>query len=269
MAILSIKNIHFSYESNPILTGVDLDIHKGEVLCLLGPNGCGKTTLLDCILGVHHPKQGHIFLDEKPINGMKPSEISKWIAYVPQKNEHTFPYTTLEMVLMGRTPFTSMFQSPSKEDVKIAEEALKEVGMLAFKHRDFNSLSGGEAQLVKIARAIAQKTKIIIFDEPTSHLDFINELTTIEYIADVVRRNQMTVIMATHFPNHAFMLKAKKIPTKVAIMKNGEILKYGEPDAVLSEENMATLFNIDSKKIDFSIDTNKYHWIIPIEPLKK
>jgi len=267
MAILSIKNIHFSYEDNQILTGIDLNILKGEVLCLLGPNGCGKTTLLDCILGVHRPISGEILLDGVPINEMKPSEVAKWIAYVPQKNEHTFPYTTLEMVLMGRTPFTGMFQSPSKEDVEIAENALEEVGMQAFKDRSFNSLSGGEAQLVKIARAIAQKTKIIIFDEPTSHLDFINELTTIEYIVDVVKRNKMTVIMATHFPNHAFMLRAKKIPTKVAIMKNGEILKYGEAETVISEENMAEIFNIDSKKIDFNVGANKYQWIIPIEPL--
>lgn len=265
MAILEVKNLNFSYDNKKILNGINFNIEKGEILCIFGPNGCGKTTMLDCLLGVNKVEKGEILIECKNISNMKVEEIAKKVAYVPQKHQHTFGYTVLEMVLMGRTAHTSMFSSPRKEDVKFAEDCLKKVGMYRFKDRIFNSLSGGEAQLVKLARALAQETNLIIFDEPTSHLDFRHELNVIKYMSKLIKGKNISIIMATHFPNHAFYFENQGISTKVAMMKDGVFYAKGKAEEVLDEENMDRIFKIKTKVYKNLEKDNYFNYMIPID----
>ena len=181
MAILQIENLSFGYQKKKVLKGITFSVERGEVFCIFGPNGCGKTTMLDCILGLNKPDGGTITIEGENAATLSPMEKAQKMAYVSQKSDRTFPYTVLEIVLMGRTAYAGIFSSPGRDDVIIAENALNSVGMLAFKDRIYTTLSGGEAQLVKIARAIAQDTPVIIFDAPTSHLEFRLELNVIKY----------------------------------------------------------------------------------------
>ena len=263
--VLTISDLRFSYGPRKILDGVDFTIGKGEVLCIFGPNGCGKTTMLECILGLNKLQEGNVALYGKNTRDMKISEIAQKVAFVAQKTQHTFGFSVLEIVLMGRTAATGMFSSPGKEDVLIAEWALKQVGMYDFRDRIFNQLSGGETQLVKLARALAQKTGLIIFDEPTSHLDFRHELNIIKYMYTLVKEHDISMIMATHFPNHALYLENQGINTHVAMMEKGVFCAYGRASETLNEENMSRIFKIKTKVYQNRENDKLFTYIMPID----
>lgn len=265
MSILKVKDLSFSYGKANILLDITFEVNQGEVLCLFGPNGSGKTTMLDCILGLSKITNGSIVIDGKNISDLKPVEMSKRVAYVAQKHHRTFPYTVLEVVLMGRTAYTSMFSSPGKEDIEISKEALNKIGMYKLKDRIFTSLSGGEAQLVKIARALAQETKLIVFDEPTTHLDFRHELKVLNHIIRLVKEESISIIMATHSPNHAHHLENSGIKTKVAMIENGKFGAYGKPKNVLNEVNMIKIFEVRTKVLEFIENEKKFKYIVPID----
>ncbi len=265
MAVLEVKNLNFGYNDINLINGLNFEVEEGQVLCLFGPNGSGKTTILDCILGLNKIRKGEIIIEGVNSLGLKPEELAQKISYVPQKHNRTFPYTVLEIVLMGRTAYTSMFSSPGKEDIRIAEQSLKKVGMHRFKDRIFTSLSGGEAQLVKIARALAQDTKLLIFDEPTSHLDFRHELNVLKYIVELVKSNNISVLMATHFPNHAFYLENNGINTKVAMIEDGKFGALGKPSVILNERNMENIFKIKTKVFEYVENNKKLNYIVPVD----
>lgn len=266
MALVSIETAAFRYDTADIFSGLNLKVHPGEICCLLGPNGCGKTTLLDCILGALHLNNGRILLNGKETKQLKAGQIARQIAYVPQRHEQTFPYTVLEITMMGRAAYISMFSSPSEKDREIAEEALATVGMSAFRDRPYTRLSGGEAQLVMIARALAQKASLIIMDEPTAHLDFHNELLILETVSAMVRDLGLSVIMATHAPNHAFYFENRGIPTTAALMHQGGFLAHGGPRDVLTEEKIRILYNINTKIVSFTVNGNEPRTqIVPID----
>lgn len=265
MSLLHVENLHFAYQEKKVLEGVDFNVGPGEVFCVFGTNGCGKTTLLDCILGMHRPKAGNILIDGEDVSSMRPVQMAKKMAYVSQKSGRTFPYTVLEIVLMGRTAYAGMFSSPGKEDVQIAEHALASMGMLSFRNRLYNQLSGGEAQLVKIARAIAQETGLILFDEPTTHLDFRHELNVIKFIMKVVQKKGVSVIMATHAPNHAFFFESHGLPTRVALMENGVFGALGTPSDVLNRKNMAKVFKVVTKEFSNAEGDMMHNFMMPVD----
>ena len=268
MAFIEVKDLNFSYEeSRKVLDGINFSVNKGEILCIFGPNGCGKTTMLDCILGLNKVEKGEILIDGKSMSDLTIEKIAQMVAYVPQKHEHTFGYTVLEMVLMGRTAHTSIFDSPGKEDMEIAIDCLKRVGMYGFKDRIFNNLSGGEVQLVKLARALAQQTNLIVFDEPTAHLDFRHELNVIKYMSSLIKdsNKQMSMIMATHFPNHAFYLENQGIPTSVAMMGDGVFYAKGKAEEVLNEDNMKRIFKIKTRVFKNVEEDSIFNYMIPLD----
>lgn len=265
MSLIEVNNIAFSYDKHVIFQNLSFAINSGEIFCLLGPNGCGKTTLLDCVLGLLKTKSGEILLNGVNINRIHPEQIARKIAYVPQIHEKTFPYTVFDIVLMGRASYIGMFGSPDAEDVAITEEALEQVGISRLKERHYTQLSGGEGQLVMVARALAQKTPLIIMDEPTAHLDFKHELVIMEKVVELVRETGLSILMATHFPNHAFYFENNNIVTRVALMSEANFLAVGEPCEVLSEENLRLLYNVHTKVVSCELDANReLKQVIPI-----
>lgn len=261
MSLIEVRNAAFSYDGKrDIFNNINLEVGEGEILCIVGPNGCGKSTLIDCILGMNKLKEGEILMDGKSIKDMKPKELAEHAAYVPQGHKTTFAYTVLDVVAMGRTYATRMFSPPGEEEIVIALDALKQVGLEGFADRDYTRLSGGELQLVIIARAIAQQSKIFIMDEPTAHLDFRHELTVLEVVAELVKNRKLSIIMATHFLNQAFYLENAGVNTKVALINEGRIAKQGAPSEILTEENLEKTFNIVTE----IVNSGQRKYILPI-----
>lgn len=254
--MIQVTNASFSYGDKEIFHNINFNIRQGEVFCLLGPNGCGKTTLLSCILGLQKLKDGQILIDGVQIDCIKPKSLAEKTAYVPQIHERTFPYKVKDIVLMGRAHNTSLFTSPSQEDKEIAMIAIEKVGILDLAEKPYTQISGGQCQLVMIARALAQQPKVIIMDEPTSHLDFKNELMVLETIADLVKNENISVLMATHFPNHAYYFESNNVPATLALMNNGEFEDSGIPSDILNEKNILKTYRINSKLIDYKVNEN-------------
>ena len=257
MPLIEARGVGFGYNGLPLFQDINFIIEPGELFCLLGPNGCGKTTLLDCILGHLKPMSGEILINGSNINRTRPEQIARQIAYVPQTHEKTFPYMVRDVVLMGRAAYIGMFGRPGEDDLAIVEEALAMVGITHLRDRRYTQLSGGEVQLVMVARALAQRTPVIVMDEPTAHLDFKHELVIMEKVVELVRDQGLAVLMATHFPNHCFYFENSGLVTRVAMMSNMNFLAVGSPGEVLSEENLQQLYNVNTRVVSFSVDAKQ------------
>lgn len=244
---MEMKNGTFAYNSKDnIFEDINFKIDNGDVFCILGANGTGKTTLLKCLNGLMKINSGEIFLKGQDIYSMNHSEIAKNIGYIPQMHNSTFPFTILDVVLMGRAPHIDVFSSPSKQDMKIAKKSLRSLGIYHMREQPYTEISGGEQQLVFIARVLAQQPKVLILDEPTSHLDFGNQIRTLNII-EKLANSGLSVIMSSHFPDHAF-ISAKK----VAILKDTKFIDIGTPDEVINEQNMEEAYGIKVKIEDFN-----------------
>ncbi len=265
MSLIELKGASFGYDHQDIFKDINFKIGKGEIFCIIGPNGCGKTTLLDSILGILKLKGGDVLINGGSIQKMRPHEIARQVAYIPQIHTKTFPYTVMDVVLMGRAAYTGIFSSPTEEDAAVAEEALQLVGLIRLKDRPYTRLSGGEGQLVMIARALAQKTPVLIMDEPTAHLDFKHELTVLETIVQLISETGLSIIMATHFPNHAFYFENNNIKTSVALMEQRTFSLVGRPTDIISEENLMMLYNINAKVVTCGIGNGaELKQVIPV-----
>jgi iron complex transport system ATP-binding protein len=182
---IRLRDGSFNYGDHEIFSGLNLEIAPGEVVSILGPNGCGKTTLLRCLSGALKLKSGNILLNEKDITTFDTIDLARNIGFVFQDHTASFPYSVLEVVSMGRAPYLSRFAAPSATDMAVAEAALTKVGMLHIKDKPYTEISGGEMQLILIARTLAQEPQVIMFDEPTSHLDFKNQALCLNIINKV------------------------------------------------------------------------------------
>jgi iron complex transport system ATP-binding protein len=237
---LNIENVSFSYDGkNKIFENASFHVRKGDIFSLLGSNGAGKSTLIKCINRLLKIEEGHISINNQDIKSMGRNEIAKTIGYIPQMHKSTFQFRVLEVVLMGRTTHIGLLSSPGKEDIKIAEDALKKFGIYNLRDKSFNEISGGERQLVLFARVLAQQPSVLLLDEPTSHLDFGNQIKVLEVIEQMAK-NGLSIIMTSHFPDHAFL-----VSNKVAIMKNGSLIDVGVPNDVITNENMRAVYGID------------------------
>ncbi|WP_211272906.1 ABC transporter ATP-binding protein [Methanobrevibacter arboriphilus] len=245
--ILEIKNASFSYDNeNNVFEDISFSISKGDVLCVLGPNGTGKTTLLKSLNGLNNLKSGEVILKGNPLNSLSFTEIAKVIGYIPQGHIPTFPFSVLDVILMGRSPYLGLTESPGEKDIKIAENVLKNLNILHMANREYTNLSGGEKQLVFLARVLAQEPDLLILDEPTSHLDFGNQIRFLEII-DNLSKKGLTILMSSHFPDHAFISS-----NKVAIMKDKHLIDFGTPENVITEKTLKFLYNIDLELLEIS-----------------
>lgn len=259
MNLIKVKDAAFSYDSKTdVFHHISIAVDEGEAFLIVGPNGCGKSTLIDNLLGLKKLKAGKIEIGGKDIRRMKPKEIAEHLAYVPQGHEKSFGYKVIDVVLMGRTYAAKMFSPPSKDERVLALEALEQVGLKGLEEKEYTKLSGGELQLVMIARALTQKSALLIMDEPTAHLDFCRELNVMEIIADLVKNKKLSVIMATHFLNQAYYLENAGVNTKVALMNNGCFQITGAPSEVLTPQNLKDVFHITAEVASDGRGERKY-----------
>lgn len=262
MNILQIKNLYFAYEKQNNLEDISFNLNDGEILCVLGPNGCGKSTLLDCLLGINKISQGKIILDNKDIKKYKASEVAKYISYVPQSHNKSFPYTVKDIILMGRTHTFGLLSTPTYTDFMELDQALTKIGIQNLKDRPYTALSGGELQLVLIARALYQNARIILMDEPTSHLDFYYENKVLNIVGQLVKENNISVIMATHYLNHPLYFENEGIKTRVAMMNNKKIVHMGSPSKVITEKNLKDVYKINTFINEFTYNEKIYRQVV-------
>lgn len=235
---IEISSAGFSYGSKEIWKNINLNIKRGEIICIIGPNGCGKTTFLNCIHGNLNLESGSIKIDGIDVKAMTDLEIARKVGYVFQEHNAAFPYTCLEVVKMGRAPHLKLFQAPSSRDTKIARDIMEGMGIGYLSAKPYTHISGGERQLVLIARTLCQGPSIVLFDEPTSHLDLKNQaiiLNTIKGLAE----SGLTIIMTSHFPNHAWQLDSE-----VVIMGYNNIIAMGRGKDVMTDENLSAAYGI-------------------------
>lgn len=240
-----------------MFSSINLQVGQGEVFCLLGPNGCGKTTLLDTVLGHLKPLTGIIHLHGEDAAGMKSNRRASRIAYVPQYHEKSFPYTVFDVILMGRAGRLAFYEPPGEEDKDKTREVISLMGLDHLQDTSYTRISGGETQLVLIARALVQESRIIIMDEPTSHLDYTNEMIILETIGKLVKEKGISILMASHQPNHAFFLANRGVPVRVALMDGGSFHRIGTPEKVLHPHHIQSIYQIDTKLISFSTGTER------------
>lgn len=242
--MLEIKDLCFSYGERKVLRGVSLSAQPGELVFVLGANGAGKTTLFRCILGLLHGYTGDIQIDGVSASSLTARELAQRVAYIPQSYHPVFPYTVLDMVLMGTNHRLSTFSSPGKKEHKIAMDALQMLGIESYADRNFQRLSGGEQQLVLVARALAQQAKILLMDEPTSALDFGNQVRVLERVAALAWQGY-TILLSCHNPQHA-MLYAQRV---VAIL-DGKVAADGPPRSAVTAELMQRLYNVPARFVE-------------------
>ncbi len=245
--MLNVNNLYHAFGRRKVLEDIEFSVDKGELCGLFGPNGSGKTTLFQCCLGFIRPDKGHVRLKDKDIRKMTIREMAQHVAYVPQHHTQPFPYPVKEMVLMGRTPHMRGFYKPSKKDLAAAQAAMAQVGIMDLANDPFDILSGGQQQLVLIARAIAQNTDLIFLDEPTSALDFKNQALVWKALRQIA--DQGTGILAcSHDPNHV----AWFCDTTVVLSAAGLVAR-GAPDQVFSQELMDEIYT-DACEVSRAMD---------------
>ena len=239
--MLIINNLTFSYDKRaPALKDVSLTISGGELTAILGPNGSGKTTLLKCLCALLKPKIGCVYIDGQNLPKLKPRLLAQLVGYVPQVHAPSFPYRVIDIVVSGRTPHLSALSTPSERDYEIAYQALEIVGCQELAERLYTQLSGGELRLVLIARALAQQPRILLVDEPTSHLDFKNKVVVLHVLRRLTKSEGLCVLMTEHDPNLALMFS-----DKVILLKKGSVIAYGRPREVINEKAMKELYDMD------------------------
>ena len=237
--LLDVRDLRGGYGGGDVVRGVTFQAAAGETVLLAGPNGCGKTTLLRLLLGHLRSSGGSVRVNGRELGSLSPRTLAGLIAYIPQQHAPIFSYTALETVLMGRASHFSAFEAPRAVDREAALEALERLGVGPLANRSCLSLSGGQRQMVLIARAVCQDAKVFLMDEPAASLDYANQRLLLDAAAELNRWGRC-VVMSTHSPEHPFV-----IGQKVLLMREGRAAAFGPPAEVITPETLEEVYGVE------------------------
>lgn len=238
--MLKVHDLTFGYGTHAIFSSISLELAKGHMVCIAGPNSTGKTTLMKCIAGIFKPQKGHVTIDGVDTRQMPRRELSGLLGYVSQNVMSKFPATVFEVVLAGRRPH--MGWRPSKNDLKLAAEKMAQLNLGHLAMRDMGSLSGGQAQKVMLARALAQETPYLILDEPTSSLDVRHQLDILETITTLVHERGLGVLIIIHDLN-----LAARYCDHIVMLHQGRVFCQGKPADVITPQTMADVYGVEAE----------------------
>jgi iron complex transport system ATP-binding protein len=236
---LAAVNLGYGYRGRTVGRGAEFELQAGKILCLLGPNGGGKTTLFKTLLGLLPAQEGCVLLDGQDLSRWPRRRFARHIAYVPQAHDAFFPFLVRDVVVMGRAAHIGLFAQPSAADHRAADGALAALGVGHLADRIYTQISGGERQLALIARALAQEPKILVMDEPTASLDFGNQVRVLAQIK-ALAASGIAILLSTHDPDHAFLCA-----DQVALLHDGRIIALGPPEETVTAETLKVVYGID------------------------
>ena len=258
--VMEIKDLSYSYDGKTYtLQHIDFKAYEGQLVALIGPNGAGKSTLFKCILKFLKEYEGSILLDGKDMKHMSRPEIAKRIAYIPQTTVPVFNYSVLDIILMGMTGGLKLLETPKQKHVDKADEILASLGIQHLRDRGFARISGGERQLVLLARAMIQNAEILVMDEPTANLDYGNQFRVMERIKNLTTEGY-TVILSTHNPEHALLFAEKAF-----VLQNGEVKAAGPSKEVLTAELMEQLYGVKVNLLDTEFEGENARVCVPVK----
>ncbi|UTC57127.1 ABC transporter ATP-binding protein [Treponema sp. OMZ 305] len=236
---LTLKHVTCGYGTTPILKDVSLTLRQGEIVCILGPNGIGKTTVFRSVLGFLKLLEGEVLLDGVPRDRIRARDFAKCVGYVPQSHEPPFPYSVPDVVVMGRAAHLRPFEAPGLEEYRIVDQVLNMLEISYLREKTYTRISGGERQMVLIARALAQNSGLLVMDEPTANLDFGNQIHVLQSIKKLTASG-LGVLMTTHNPDHAFLCCDRVI----LLTKDKQVLE-GTVDEIVTEENLRKAYGVE------------------------
>lgn len=237
--MVEVKNLSFSYGERPVLSDISFRAEEGDLLSVLGSNGVGKSTLFRCMLGLLPGYSGQVLIAGQDIENLSARKLARLAAYIPQTSSPAFNYSVEDIVLMGCSSELGVFSSPGRAELARVDWALEKIGIAGLKKRCFHHLSGGERQLVIIARALAQNARVLMLDEPTASLDFGNQMLILSQIKALAAEGY-TVIQTTHNPEQSYMFS-----DRILAIKDGRVLAQGSPRQVISQETLSLLYGAD------------------------
>lgn len=243
MTVLSVEGLSFGYGQDPVLRDVTFTLDRPELVCVIGPNGVGKTTMVKCLNKLLKPTSGKVTLDGEDVASMSLMELARRMAFVPNRMESTFHTTVAEAVLMGRFPFSQWMTSD--EDLDIVDRSLDVLSLQALSDRDVSELSSGQVQKVLIARGLAQCPKVLILDEPTSNLDVRHQMEVMGFLRDYAAREGIVVLMVCHDLN-----LTSAYADRVIMVSDGTVFADGSSWEVMTESNIREVYGVESQVID-------------------
>ena len=236
--MLEVRELAFGFPGRTVGRDVSFTLAAGDVMCVLGPNGGGKTTLFRTILGLLEPHGGTVRLENENLKNLSRPEIARRVGYVPQGHSAYFAFTVREFVLMGRTAHLGAFASPAKSDVRVAERALESLGIAQLADKPVTEISGGERQLALVARALAQEPRLLVLDEPTASLDFGNQVRVLQKVT-ALARSGIAVLFSSHDPDHAFLCASRAL-----LLAEGRVLESGAPREVIRADTLERMYRV-------------------------
>ena len=247
-AMLQVDGLRAGYGDKEIVHGVSFSIPRGQFVCIIGANGCGKSTVWKNLLGLIKPFGGTVTIDGKDINEMDERERARHFAYIPQAHTPPFPFKVSDVVILGRTPYlTGIASGATRKDQVIAYQAMQQLSIENLADRVYTELSGGQQQLVLIARALPQQPALLVMDEPTASLDFGNQQLVLSCVYELSRQG-MSVLMVTHDPDHALFCS-----DRVIMMEAGEVIGDGTPREIITTENLRRVYDTESYVTDIAV----------------